>query len=105
MKRTVGAALIVAIVALTGACGAGGSGDRPTKSEVSKALSSKDSMFGTTIPDAAVDCVAGVLVDSNLSDKGLKAIVDGDKSATGDKDDERALQDMTAQFGECVTQK
>lgn len=102
MKRAAGAALIVATMALTGACG-GGSDDRPTKAEVSKSLSGKDSMFGTTIPDAAVDCVAGVLVDSNLSDKGLRAIVEGDKSASGDKDDEKALLDVTTKFGECVT--
>lgn len=103
MKKTLSAAFIVAALALTSACGGGGGGDRPTKAEVKTAITSDDSVFGTSIPEKSADCVAGVLVDSDVSDKTLKAIVDSDEDYKGSKDDEKALTSLTADFAKCVT--
>lgn len=101
MKKSLTAVFIVAALSLS-ACGGGGD-DRPTKAEVKKSLTSKDSVFGTTIPAEAADCVAGVLVDSDLSDKTLNAMVEGDKDYKGSDDDQKALTGLTAEFGKCVT--
>lgn len=102
MKKTLSAAFVVAALALTSACGGGGD-DRPSKSEVKTAITSDDSVFGTSIPEASADCVADVLVDSDVSDKTLQAIVDSDENYKGSKDDEKALTSLTADFAKCVT--
>jgi hypothetical protein len=101
MKKTMSAAFIVAALALTSACGGGGD-DRPTKGEIKTAITSKDSVFGTAIPEKSADCVAAALVDSDVSDKTLKAIVESDEDYKGSKDDEKALQGLTADFAKCV---
>lgn len=101
MKKTLSAAFIVAALALTSACGGGD--DRPTKAEVKTAITSEDSVFGTSIPEESADCVAGVLVDSDVSDKTLNAIVESDEDYKGSKDDEKALTSLTTEFAKCVT--
>lgn len=102
MKKTLGAAMLVSALALTSACGGGGD-DRPTQGEVKKSITSKDSVFGTAIPETAADCVAGALVDSKLSDKALNAIVENDKDFKGGKSDEKALSGLTTTIGKCAT--
>jgi hypothetical protein len=101
MKKTMSAAFLVAALALTSACGGGD--DRPTKDEVKSAITSEDSVFGTAIPAKNADCVADVLVDSDVSDKTLKAIVDNDKDFKGTKDDEKALTAVQGDLAKCVT--
>jgi hypothetical protein len=103
MKKTMSAAFIVAALALTSACGGGD--DRPTKSEVKSAITSDDSVFGTAIPAESADCVATALVDSDVSDKTLKAIVESDEDYKGSKKDEKALTSLTDDFAKCVTTK
>ncbi|AWB92862.1 hypothetical protein [Aeromicrobium chenweiae] len=100
MKKSLSTAMLVAALALTSACGGGD--DRPSKAEVKKSITSKDSVFGTSIPESAADCVSGVLVDSKLSDKTLNAIVEGDKDYKGPKKDQKALMDLTSKFSKCV---
>ena len=101
MRRATGCGLLIAIFLAAG-CSAGDDGDRPTAAAVSEALNSKKTMFGATFPTSATDCVAEVLVDSDLSDAGLTAIVDGDGSVKGE-DDQSALQALSVEFGECFT--
>lgn len=101
MKKTLSATFIVAALALS-ACGGDGGG-RPTSDEVSKSLTGKDSVFGSSIPGSAADCVADALVKSKLSDKTLNAIVKGDKDYDGNEDDKKALTSLTADFTKCVT--
>lgn len=100
MKKTMSAMFIVATLALTSACGGGD--DRPSKAEVKKSITSKDSVFGTSIPEKSADCVAGALVDSKVSDKTLNAIVEGDEDYKGTDKDKKALNDLTTKLGECV---
>ncbi|MCD9198549.1 hypothetical protein [Aeromicrobium wangtongii] len=104
MKKTMSAAFLVAALALTSACG-GSDDNRPTKAEVKTAITSEDSVFGTAIPEESADCVAGVLVDSDVSDKTLKAIVESDDDYKGSKDDEKALTGLSDEFAKCVTTK
>ena len=59
MKKTLTAALVVAALSLTSACGGGG--DRPSKADVKGALTSKDNVFGTKIPSKTADCIADAL--------------------------------------------
>lgn len=102
MKKTLTAAMMVTTLALAGACGGGGD-ERPTKADISKAITAKDSVFGTTIPKKSADCVAGVIVDSKLSDKAVKAIAKGDKGYDASKDDAKALTGLTSKLGGCIT--
>lgn len=102
MKKSMSALFIVAALALTSACGGDDGGDRPSKAEVKKSITSKDSALGT-VPDKAADCVAGLLVDSKVSDGALKAIVDQDKKYKASKKDEKALQELQTDLGTCVT--
>ena len=101
MKKSLTAALIVAALSLS-ACGGGDEG-RPAKADVKKSLTSKDSVFGNTIPPEAADCVAGVLVDSDLSDKTLNAMVEGDEDYKGSDKDKKTLATLSSEFGKCVT--
>ena len=101
MKKTLTAALVVAALSLTTACGGGG--DRPSKDEVKSALTSKDNVFGAKIPAKTADCIADALVDSDVSDKTLKAIVDGDKKYKGSDDDKDALNGLQSDLTKCVS--
>lgn len=103
MKKTMSAMFVVATLTLTSACGGSDGSDRPTQAEIKKAITAKDSVFGTEIPAAQADCVAGVLVDSKVSDKTLQAIIDADKDYKGSKADTNALNDMTTDLAKCVT--
>ena len=102
MKKLMSAVFIVAALALTSACGGGG-GDRPSKDDVKSSITGDDSVFGSAIPEEAADCVAGVLVDSDLSNETLNAIVEGDTDYKGSDDEQKALTDLTSEFGKCVT--
>lgn len=101
MKKSMSALFIVAALSLTSACGGGGD-DRPTKAEVKKAITGKDSVLGA-VPDKAADCVAGALVDSKVSDKALKAIVENDKDFKGSDDDRKALTGLQDEVTKCAT--
>ncbi|MET1036673.1 MAG: hypothetical protein ABW075_00275 [Aeromicrobium sp.] len=102
MKKTMSAAFLAAALALTSACGGGG-GDRPTKAEVKTSITSDDSVFGSAIPEAAADCVAGALVDSKVSTETLNAIVEGDEDYEGSDEDKDSLNDLQSKIGECAT--
>lgn len=102
MKKSMSALFIVAALALTSACGGDDGGDRPTKAEVKKSITSKDSVLGT-IPDEAADCVAGLLVDSKVSDGALTAILEKDEDYKATKKDESALKGLQTDLGKCVT--
>jgi hypothetical protein len=89
MRRNVTLALVALALTLTAACGGGG--DRPSATEVSKALSANNNATGTTLPQKQADCFAKLLVESKVSDKTLKALIAADKKYKGSKADEKAL--------------
>jgi hypothetical protein len=97
------AALFTLMVVLT-ACGGGG---RPSTDDIAKALKDKGNPNGVAIASAAsddaIDCLAKVLHDSDLSDDALQALVDGDSDFEGNKDDAAAIGKLTPEFAKCVT--
>jgi len=100
MKKIVGAMCVAAALTLS-ACGGGG--DRPTVDEVSKALTSKDNVLGTAIPKEAADCLAKAFVDSDLSNKTLNAIVEGDEDYKGSNKEKDALNGVMSDLTKCMT--
>jgi hypothetical protein len=102
MKKIMSTAFIVAALAVTSACGGGGD-ERPTKAEIKTAITSEDGVFGSAIPDEAADCVAGALVDSDVSDKTLNAIVEKDEDYKGTDKDKDALTGLQADIQKCAT--
>lgn len=102
MKKSMSALFIVVALALTSACGGDDGGDRPTKAEVKKAITSEKSVLGA-IPEEAADCVAEALVDSKVSDDTLNAIIENDEDYEGSDDDEKALEGLQTELSKCAT--
>ena len=90
--RKFGAALAISALLVTSGCG--GSGSRPSEDELSKALrKGGDSAIlpgDVKVSKKAADCVAKALVDSRISDRALKAIVEGNKNYQPTKADTNA---------------
>ena len=99
------AALFTLMVVLT-ACGGGGG--RPSADDIAKALKDKSNPAGAAFGSSgaasdAIDCIAKVLHDSDLSDEALQALVDGKANYSANKDDAAAISKMTPEFAKCVT--
>jgi len=100
MKRITGAVLIAALLSFTAACGGGG--DRPSQAEVSKSLTADDSVLGS-IPEKQADCLAKLLVESDLSDKALNAMVEQDNDYKASKNDTETLTEVGTKLAtECA---
>lgn len=100
MTKSLTVACIVAALSLT-ACGGE---PRPTADELSKTMTSNDSIFGTALSDKAADCVADILVKSDVSDEGLNAVAEGDIDRSMSRDDMEALDGpLTAKITACLT--
>lgn len=105
--RKLGAALAVGVLLVATACGSGGGDDRPSVGDVSKALrkAGDGSLLGTAaskLDEKAADCVAKVLVDSEISDEGLQAIIDGDADYKASEADEAAVASIASKMVGCV---
>lgn len=96
MKKT-GLILITLTLAFTAACGS----NRPDQDEVSKSLTSKSSAQSKALPKKQADCVADILVKSDLSDKTLVAVVEQDKTYKGTKKEQKVLTGL----GTTITKK
>lgn len=93
MKLHHKAAAALSTVALLGGLAACGGADRPSKDELAESMTSDDSVLGS-VPEEMADCFAGVLVDSDLSDEALNAIVEQDEDYDGSKEDRDELQNV-----------
>lgn len=82
MKKSFTAALIVAALSLS-ACGGGD--DRPSKDELVKALVKSD------LTKKEAECTADAILDSDISDDGLKAMAEQDEKYKPSKADTKAL--------------
>ena len=96
MKKTLTAATIVMSLALASGCGGS---DRPSQADVSKAIRKTDSSF----TKKGSDCAAKVLVDSDISDKGLKAIVANDKKFKPSAADKKVQAKVTSAIAKCLS--
>lgn len=100
LKPSVGVAALVLVLS---AC-SGGSSDRPTSDELADAIRSGNSGIG--VSEDKAECVAKVLVDSDLSDGALRRYTgDNDAEELGDADDKAFNAVLTSIQEECqVTQ-
>ncbi len=97
IRRHITLALVALGLTVTAACGGGT--DRPTATELSNSLTSKNNVVGATIPKKQADCFSKLLVKSAVSDKTLQALVDGDKKYKGTDKDRKALQAVANKAG------
>ena len=101
MKKIVA---LFALLAVLTACGGGG---RPSEDDIAKALKDKSNpnsagFAASGAADKAIDCIAKVLHDSDLSDEALQALVDGKSDYNAGKDDAKAIADISDDIGKCV---
>ena len=103
MVRKIGVAAAAAALLLTAACG--GDGGRPSVDEITKTLKDKggDSFgLGDKFNDDTAKCFAKAIENSKLSDKAVKALVDGDKDFKPSNSDTAALSGVTSEFAKCI---
>ncbi|MXG88776.1 hypothetical protein [Nocardioides flavescens] len=102
MKKLIPA--VTLFVALA-ACGGGGGG-RPSTSEIADTLKGSDSPLGAVTDSASddvIDCIAKTLHDSDVSDKALQALVDGDDDYDGSDSDKKAVEAASDDLAKCAT--
>lgn len=106
MVRKLGAAAAVAVLLAVSGCG-GSDVERPSQEDVVKGLSpgGKDLLGINSQPvnEEGIDCAAKALVDSDLSNEALKAVIEGDEDFEGSNDDAKALTAVTGKVTECAT--
>jgi hypothetical protein len=105
MKRTIGLALATATLVVTSACG--GSGGRPSVDDVVKSLKGGKagdlmSLQKDDLTDKAATCFAKAIVGSDLSDKAVRALVDGDESFKGSSADTKAMTSAACSLADCA---
>lgn len=102
MKRITGAFLIAAVLTVTAACGGGD--DRPSQAEVSESLTADDSVLPAASSEEQADCFAEILVESDLSDETLIAVVEQDQDYKGSEEDADILLEVSDDFvADCAT--
>ena len=105
--RNLGTALLATAVLVTAACGGPADSNRPSVTQISRALRAggDGSLVPTsvTLTTKAADCVARALAYSKVSDRALKALVDRDKTFQPSAADEAALKSLDQQLISCVT--
>lgn len=93
MKKSLSAVLIVAALSLSGC---GGDSDRPSKDELVKGFTAND------LNKKEAECAADALLDSDLSDKALKAVVDEDEKFKPGKADAKAQAKALEAMTKCI---
>ena len=100
MKKALALTAAASMLVFTAACGGA---DRPSADELSKAFTADDAVV--PVPEDFADCVAEALVDSDISDDTLNAIVEQDADYEGSDDEaDTVLEEFTAAQEECVTE-
>lgn len=104
--RRLAAVAVAAPLALTlVACGGDGN-DEPERISVEDLAASIDRgaagdiMKMPDLPDEAVDCIATVIHDSDLSDETLDALADGDQEYQGDEKEQKIFAKMVTTMQE-----
>ena len=101
MKTKLAAGFAVCTLLVASACGGG----RPSVDEISEALQDGNNELSEGMPgidEETADCLAELFHDSDISDEGLQALIDGDEDYE-DADDEAAVEEIDQdEFFECV---
>ncbi|SEB98776.1 hypothetical protein SAMN04489844_1457 [Nocardioides exalbidus] len=96
------AASLMALTLLSG-CGGGDGGGRPSVEELSGAMQEEGNVLNAGLTAEQSDCFAQALIDSDVSDETLQAIVDNDEDYKGNDADEEAMQSMSTDgLAECM---
>lgn len=102
--RKFGATLAISALLVTTACGGGGS--RPSEKELSASLrKGGDESYlpgDAKVSKEAADCVAKVLVESRISDRALKAIIERKKNYQPSKADTAASIAVSPKIVKCL---
>lgn len=96
-KKILSSTVVVMALAVTSACGGGD--DRPSADEISKGLT-KGSKGAITEKQA--DCAAKIIADSDLSDKSVQALADGDAKYKPTKDDTAKQAKLAKKLTGCL---
>lgn len=99
--RTLAIGATALLLPMLAACGddANDSGDRPSASELSKALQDADPSGALTKEIA--DCVGKELVDSDIPDTPLRQAAEGENSELSDEDSEKYVKIFTEAGAKC----
>jgi hypothetical protein len=104
VMQKLGVALVTGVLLVTTACSSGGT--RPTQDELSTALQkgggSVPGIDSGKVSKKAADCVAKVLVGSRISDRALKAIIDGTKTYQPSTADQSAAIAVGSKIVKCL---
>lgn len=110
MNRTLSARLaslvVVPLLATLAACG-GDDSSRPSSDDVADALREGTSLLGGTevfgsMSEEAIGCIADAVVDSDLSDEAVTALVEGDTDFEPSGEDEASADALDGVFEECA---
>lgn len=96
MNKHLATVSIVIALALASACGGS---DRPSQAEISTAIQKTDSSFSKK----GADCAAKVIVDSDISDRGLKAIAGDEKNYKPSAADKAVEAKISPAIAKCLT--
>lgn len=100
MKKLSAILAAMSVLAFTAACG-GGDG-RPSADELSSAFTADDAVV--PVPEEYADCVAEELIDSDVSDDTLNAIVEQDADYEGSDDEaSKVIDAFTSAQETCVS--
>lgn len=102
---------VTALAVSLAACAGGGTGGsdgsaRPSVDEISTGMSKilEDSGQGDLLTDEQVDCVAGELADSEISDQDLQNVADGKDIQTSEDAKQLVTTTMQEAVGTCAAQ-
>ncbi len=106
MKRVLVAAWPLMLLGVAACGGDDGGGGRPSADDLVESLTATDSTFGSpemfeALPDDVLQCIAQELVDSDLSDEALQAIVEGDAEFEASEEDEAAVEQLASSLEDC----
>lgn len=99
MTRALLGAVLTATLLLAGACGEKADG-RLSVSEATQELQTGDDLLNlgdADLPTKVYTCIAKAMVDSDLTDKGLEALLDGDRDYVGTDAEAAVLTRLSAQ--------
>lgn len=94
------ASLVLLAVSLAGCGGEEEAEPRPSVKEISSGISSQ--LAETNTSTEFLDCVAGALRDSDLSDEALRAIADHDEDYQASTSDESTLEELSTAAKDCA---
>lgn len=73
-------------------------GDRPSADELAESLKTKNVLMPYKVSEKEAQCIAEIVVESDLSDGAIRAIVGKDVTFKASKKDEEILRDLNPEY-------